>query len=564
MNTNFFESLDTETTSNNIWSKYHSSMKGPVLFEGELKKHSLSGSLEPAARYFALQKDYLLYKKSRDAEEYSSAMLIKYARLVLPGQDEEDSTPESMIQAKFPLKICFKGKFSILYANSQEDYNLWIQAFNRVIIRTDFHSRFAVNKIIGSGAFANVYEAAEKATGALYAVKGFNKHYLEHQKKGKLALWNEISVLKGLAHQNLLQLYEVHETKNSIYLVFDNIQGGELSKLVDKRAGCMAEAEILQIVYGLLKGLDYMADRSLTHRDLKPSNIMLRKTNTTATADDVVIVDFGLAASTKDTNHLYKRCGTPGYIAPEVIGAKHTDDCYIIPEKCDLYSVGVIMYLLCTGTHPFERPGCDAETILRRNLESKVEFPDHIFENYSGDLLLLLKGLLRTDPARRLTAKAALRSVLFTYSQDDSELDFDTEEFPTTNLESRQMSIRTFKSLLNKDGSRLEAPDLDNRSIRANSKGLLEVRDNAGATKKLPYTNLYKQSLMKGAGASQAGSQSKDRSAENSPAHSYAGSSRGSSRDSSDSSRSNNLESPTKLSPDNIRRRQSQFGPKAS
>lgn len=106
-------------------------------------------------------------------------MRITYARLVLPGVDEVDNTPAEMIKDKFPLKVCSRKRYSLLYALDEEQYRQWIAAFTKAVIRTDFHIRFSVSKIIGSGAFANVYEATEKTSNKIFAVKGFNKHFLE-------------------------------------------------------------------------------------------------------------------------------------------------------------------------------------------------------------------------------------------------------------------------------------------------------------------------------------------------------------------------------------------------
>ena len=565
MHSNFFESLDKESTSNSIWNKYESAMEGPVIFSGELRKHSKNGESDLSKRYFILQKDYLLYKKDESAKSISSAMLIKYARLVLPGHDDTDQTPTDMLKANYPIKICFKNKFSLLYATNEEEYKIWITALTSVLTRTDFHNRFTVSKIIGSGAFANVYEATEKSSGKIFAVKGFNKSFLEQETKGKQSLWNEIEVMKGLNQKNLLQLYEVHETKNSIYLVFDIIEGGELAKLMETKKAGLSESEVISIMYGLLKGLDYMAERTLAHRDLKPANIMLKKFKG-ITSDDVVIVDFGLAALISEANLIYKRCGTPGYIAPEVIGAKNVEQYYRIPEKSDIYSVGVIMYVLCTGSSPFEKPDYNVDTILKKNLESKVEYPSQIFSKFSPDLVKLLKGLLVTDPKNRLTAKDALNMKIFGGNREESDIEKDIDEFSDTGID-QSISLGTFKSFLG--GKKQMVPEgvtMSNNSIAVNSKGFLENKEGSSPTKKLPHTNLYKKSLMKGVGSVHSNSRASsiDRSVENSPAHSYYSASQGSSNESApspNSAKNSNTKASgfNNMSPE--KKRQSYFAP---
>ena len=169
MNTNFFESLDTGKQSSTIWNKYDPSMKEEIIFQGNLKKHSKEEKDELAVRYFILQKNYLLYKKNQKSETISSAMKITYAKLVLPTKDDNDMTPSNMIKGQYAIKICFKSKYSLLYALNEQEYNQWVQALTKVLLRSDFHIRFTVAKIIGSGAFANVYEATEKESNTKYA-----------------------------------------------------------------------------------------------------------------------------------------------------------------------------------------------------------------------------------------------------------------------------------------------------------------------------------------------------------------------------------------------------------
>lgn len=128
----------------------------------------------------------------------------------------------------------------------------------------------------------------------------------------------------------------------------------------------MHEPEIVNIMQGLLRGLKYMSEKGVSHRDLKPANIMLKKT-IGIVPEDVVIVDFGLAASLSDTNPIFKRCGTPGYIAPEVIAMNTSpEEPFKIPEKCDIFSIGVIMYALCAEYSPFDDPDDSPDAILRR------------------------------------------------------------------------------------------------------------------------------------------------------------------------------------------------------
>lgn len=506
MNCNFFESLDNDT-STTIWSKWSPSMATPTLFAGPLKKHSNDGQDSLSSRHFVLQRDYLLYKKNAQSESVSSAMKVKYARLILPDTDESDVTAPGMIKDKFPIKICLKNKFSLLYASDEEQYHAWVAEMTKVFIRTDFHSRFSVSKIIGSGAFANVYEATDKKSLKKYAVKGFNKHYLEKDEKGKKALWNELCILRDVNHNNLLRLHEVHETKNSIYLVFDIYEGGELAKVIENSSS-LTEQDCINIMIGLVRGIDYLVSKELVHRDLKPNNIMIRKEKNIQ-PEDVVIVDFGLAAYTWDTQPLYCRCGTPGYIAPEVIAAKSSETNFVVSKTCDVFGLGVIMYSLCLGKNPFEKADLNVDQIIKKNLECKIDYPAATFAKFTTEFKKIMKGMLHTDPNQRITIKAALQSPLFGGNSAEYDFNENMEEF-SSNPSSRKESLNTQSiQTLSQQGPYNFNEDLSksNRSIGYNSKGFL---DN-GEKNKVPGPNLYKQSLLSRMNGNPQRSGSKDK-----------------------------------------------------
>lgn len=144
-------------------------------------------------------------------------------------------------------------------------------------------------------------------------------------------------------HRNVLHLYEVFESQNSIYLVLDLLRGGELLQSLKKERSFLGEVDRAIIMKNLLLGLSHIHEKGVMHRDLKPENIMLREPNS---FNDIVIVDFGLSSRTNidAKNMLFKKCGTPGFVAPEVFECKDNRTCY--NEKCDVFSAGVIFYIL--------------------------------------------------------------------------------------------------------------------------------------------------------------------------------------------------------------------------
>lgn len=148
--------------------------------------------------------------------------------------------------------------------------------------------------------------------------------------------------MKRVDHPNILKIYEVFETKHSIYLVIEMLEGGELIKRI-KEKNKLRHKDIAKLMKNLLSALEHIHSKGIMHRDLKPENILLRKKNDMF---DIVIADFGLASEIKipTSQIFFKRCGTPGFVAPEILSYKEGESFY--DEKCDIFSSGVIFYIL--------------------------------------------------------------------------------------------------------------------------------------------------------------------------------------------------------------------------
>lgn len=149
--------------------------------------------------------------------------------------------------------------------------------------------------------------------------------------------------MRVLDHKNLLKLFEVFETKHSIYLVLELISGGDLIKGVREKRN-ISPKDILIFMQNLLLALEHIHQKGVMHRDLKPENILLRSSNQIY---DLVIADFGLSTfiNKKVKEIFFKRCGTPGFVAPEILNFKENGEVFY-NEKCDLFSAGIIFYIL--------------------------------------------------------------------------------------------------------------------------------------------------------------------------------------------------------------------------
>lgn len=222
-------------------------------------------------------------------------------------------------------------------------------------------------KKLGKGNFASVYEVERITDHAKFAVKAFSKQSCFNGKNGKESLINELNIMRQLSldwHPNILRLEGVYESDNSIYVVLELLNGGQLFHRIQQANGFFSAEQVKEFMYGLLGGLKQMHEQRIMHRDLKPENIMLRSNGSMSP----VIVDFGLATNVDLDKYLFFRCGTPGYVAPEIIELNESK--HIEPE-CDIFSAGVIFHILLTRKALFE--GSKYEEVYKKNKEMNIK-----------------------------------------------------------------------------------------------------------------------------------------------------------------------------------------------
>ncbi len=149
--------------------------------------------------------------------------------------------------------------------------------------------------------------------------------------------------MKKINHKNAIKLFEVYETIHSLYLIIELIKGGELMKKIKEKSQ-YSFLDIQKFMRNFLEALCHIHSKKIMHRDLKPENLLLKSDDNIY---DVLLADFGLSSFTDlpPNEILFKRCGTPGFVAPEILSYKDNQE-EIYDEKCDVFSAGVIFYLL--------------------------------------------------------------------------------------------------------------------------------------------------------------------------------------------------------------------------
>ncbi|GAV76925.1 Pkinase domain-containing protein [Cephalotus follicularis] len=245
---------------------------------------------------------------------------------------------------------------------------------------------------IGSGSFAVVWRSRHRQLGIEVAVKEIDKKLLSP--KFSDSLIKEISILSTINHPNVIRLFEAIETKERIFLVLEYCDGGDLAGYIHHH-GKVSESVARHFMRQLAAGLQVLQEKHLIHRDLKPQNLLLA---TNETASLLKIGDFGFARSLSPQDLADTLCGSPLYMAPEIIQNQKYD------AKADLWSVGAILFQLVTGRPPFD--GNNQMQLFQNILAStELQFPQGALEELHPDCVDLCRSLLRQNPVQRLTFK---------------------------------------------------------------------------------------------------------------------------------------------------------------
>ncbi|MED6155057.1 CBL-interacting serine/threonine-protein kinase 12 [Stylosanthes scabra] len=256
--------------------------------------------------------------------------------------------------------------------------------------------RFEVGKLLGHGTFAKVYCAKNVKTGEWVAIKVIDKEKI--LKGGLVAhIKREISILRRVRHPNIVQLFEVMATKTKIYFVMEYVRGGELFNKVAK--GRLKEEVARKYFQQLISAVGFCHERGVYHRDLKPENLLLDENG------NLKVSDFGLSAVSDQIRQdglFHTFCGTPAYVAPEVLGRKGYDG-----AKVDLWSCGVVLFVLMAGYLPFH------DQIVMQMYKKIYKGEFRCPRWFSPDLAKLLSRLLDTKPETRIAIPEIMENKWF-------------------------------------------------------------------------------------------------------------------------------------------------------
>ena len=243
---------------------------------------------------------------------------------------------------------------------------------------------YLLGEALGEGAFAKVRLATQIHIKEKCAIKIVDKRFLENNQDIQ-RLRKEIKILKKIRHKNIIQLYDIMESKTNLYFVMEYCKGGELFDFIVKKKK-LTEKEACLFFHQIINGVEYLHNQGIIHRDLKPENLLLDDKN------QIKISDFGLSTFFTKDNYLQTACGTPSYAPPEMLEGLQYNG-----EASDIWSCGIILYAMLCGCLPFTES--KEEIIVEKIKKHEYKIPDYL----SKEAQDILNHILKINPEERFT-----------------------------------------------------------------------------------------------------------------------------------------------------------------
>ena len=377
-----------------------------VVFSGELKL-KINNNLYKT-RKCVLTKTHLYYLSKWNLPKYK----VKINWKVLEPFCEDI---ENMSSYGFRLG---DSVFQDFYTKSRKELDLWISHLSSATILTSFEDDYIVIKPLYRGKNSCVLLAQSIDTNEEFALKVFYKDDLKDKAFLMQQILNEIQALKMLDSQKIVKLHRVYETKKNVYLLLDYFPDGDLYHYLNT-VKKISEPEVVRIIGEVLKALNFVHTMGFMHRDIKAENIAVYKENNQI---QIKLIDFGLAC--EHFPELNQKCGSPGYMAPELLDGKKYS------FKADLFSTGALMYKLLCGKSLFA--GKNTQDILEKNRKCLISFGNSTLKKVSKSTLELLKSLLEVNPLFRCSASEALTYATVSQSKSYEIVNNSVETTPDT------------------------------------------------------------------------------------------------------------------------------------
>ncbi|CAG9328952.1 unnamed protein product [Blepharisma stoltei] len=392
-------------------SKNHRTMMGPsssLSFDEDIKMLALQtqGASEMSG---------IVYKKAKGSDTLEKKFATLKKSLLMINDCADDKMPAGVVfmegcyvdiigdfflTNKFGITLSHQNnsyKEVNLWCDSRKERDEWVRKLEEAAKTRKFKEYYELGERIGNGKFSEVNICTEHSTGKRWAVKIVNKTKLNNQEKDMLR--SEIAIMRLLDHPGVINLKEVFDTKKHMLIVMELVTGGELfQRIVQKKL--FSEYAASQIIRQLLEVVSYLHDVGIIHRDIKPENILL--------ADDsdiprIKLADFGLSKLAGPGDLQSLPCGTLGYAAPEILSQQQGG----YNNKVDIWSVGVIAYLLLHGRLPFDHK--EKQVLIELTLKGGLNYDDQHWRHFTPYASDFIRRVLNKNPSERLSAASAIQ-----------------------------------------------------------------------------------------------------------------------------------------------------------
>ncbi|XP_061556835.1 death-associated protein kinase 2a isoform X2 [Phycodurus eques] len=294
---------------------------------------------------------------------------------------------------------------------------------------------YEIGEELGSGQFAIVKQCREKNTGQEFAAKFIKKRQSIASSRGVRLeeIQREVEILQQIQHQNIVTLHDVYENRTDVVLILELVSGGELFDFLAQKES-LSEDEATQFIKQILEGVNYLHSKKIAHFDLKPENIMLLDKN--VPLPRIKLIDFGLAHKIEAGMEFKNIFGTPEFVAPEIVNYEP------LGLEADMWSIGVITYILLSGASPFL--GETKQDTLKNISTINYEFDEGFFCNTSELAKNFISHLLERDKKKRLTIQDALNHPWIKHKEEHKGQELQKRE--RRQLKTKRLREYTIKS----------------------------------------------------------------------------------------------------------------------
>ena len=295
--------------------------------------------------------------------------------------------------------------------------------------------KYIIGNKLGSGAFGFVRVGTYKNSGQKRAIKTIQKESITKDMKEHSKFFSEVDILIKADHPNIVRLYEFYEDEKYYHLVTEFVSGGELFDFIIK-SRMLSEPISAHFMKQILSAIAYCHSNKIVHRDLKPENLLLENDSPNSL---LKIIDFGTSKIYDTGSKMTQKYGTAYYIAPEVLKRDYN-------EKCDVWSCGVILYILLSGKPPFY--GRNDREILERVQKGTYSMEDQEWSRISPAAKSLISKMLQFKPADRISAHEALEDEWIVTNTQTSFRQSDTQISSLTNLKAFRTEVKLQHAVL--------------------------------------------------------------------------------------------------------------------